>query len=328
MTSPTSLEVLAASTPFVLASSVAAAAAEEMSTAVSGSLRPATMFSTSKLNRYTPQHNATLVFGDSFVGPFTLLENRAENAQTVHVFKFKGGTASGAGKPNSDTQVDVENRIASVRDARVLVFSFGQVDVHMTYYYKRFMMAGQELDVDRIVKNYVQFAATAGRKHGSFERVVLAVYPCPVEDSAVLGMLQLYRVLTQEVAATVDPNDKLFSRENRQRVLTKFNDALKRECEAQGVKFLSINEQITDEQGNVKPLFKDISRFNIHILWEPSLKLWSLTDMSKYGVNEANFGNLEDTWSKYKEYKEGELQQLEDYESADFEFDIGKLDML
>lgn len=37
---------------------------------------------------------STFIFGDSFVGPFTLLDDK-----NIHIYKFKGATMKGITKP-------------------------------------------------------------------------------------------------------------------------------------------------------------------------------------------------------------------------------------
>jgi hypothetical protein len=259
----------------------------------------------------------TLLFGDSYVGIFSLVKTEENPDISVQVIKFKGATASGVGKTLNPNRLDVEKRISSCRGRlKALMFNFGQVDVHLSYYYKRFIQKS-ELESDRIVKSYVEFARTVGGSDLTCPRIILAVYPCPVRDEDVLKSLLLYHVITDDDALQVDPSDPVFSRAHRAKLLDDFNSALERECAAQGVTFLSLNDQILDETRDVRPTFRDISIYNIHILWEPTIVLWTKF-LAPYGISDENLAKLDKSWNAYKEYKTSELKSInvEDVEFA------------
>lgn len=123
-------------------------------------------------------------------------------------------------------------------------------------------------------------------------------------------MLQRYRIVTEEQAQSIARDWDKFDLAVRHDVLTRFNAALERECQQQGgVTFLSINHHLMDDNGVVHDRYRDISKVNIHLLWEPIIRLWAETPLSQYGINMAAVGDLERSWQKYKDYKEGLLRK-------------------
>lgn len=263
----------------------------------------------------------TMLFGDSYIGMFSLVDS-SKSATAINITKYKGATASGVGKTLHENRLDAEQKIQRSKGrVKALIFNFGQVDVHLSFYYKRYI-ENKELETERIVKSYVDFAATVG---GDVDcpRIVLAVYPCPVLDKDVLRGLLIYHVITDEDALSVDPNDHTFTRAFRAKLLADFNSALEKECKARGVIFLSINDQILDETGEVKPMFRDISIYNIHLLWEPTIVLWTKV-LAPYGISDENLTELTESWSKYEEYKTNELKAI-DVTDLTFAFDKSTL---
>lgn len=129
----------------------------------------------------------TLMFGDSFVGMFKLFDDTPR--PTIRVRVFKGATASGLGKADNDNAKTVQQLLRQIEPGRVraLIFCFGQVDVHLTFYHHLLQDPPQELEVARIAHNYVNFARSVGSNvHHDCPRFVLAVYPSPVEVSRLM----------------------------------------------------------------------------------------------------------------------------------------------
>ena len=69
-------------------------------------------------------------FGDSFVRLFGLVRH-----PDVSVHAFKGATCRGLGKEGNENRVEITRRLAAKPEAKVAIFTFGNVDVHFSYYY-------------------------------------------------------------------------------------------------------------------------------------------------------------------------------------------------
>ena len=69
-------------------------------------------------------------FGDSFVRLFGLVRH-----PDVSVQAFKGATCRGLGKEGNENRVEITRRLAAKPETKVAIFTFGNVDVHFSYYY-------------------------------------------------------------------------------------------------------------------------------------------------------------------------------------------------
>ena len=75
-----------------------------------------------------------IVFGDSFIGPFKLLDDN-----NLKVYKFKGATMKGIGKKNNKNAITINNTVKKNKNKiNCLMFNFGQVDLHFSFYYVKF----------------------------------------------------------------------------------------------------------------------------------------------------------------------------------------------
>ena len=73
---------------------------------------------------------AYFFFGDSFVRLFGLVRH-----PDVSVQAFKGATCRGLGKEGNENRVEITRRLAAKPETKVAIFTFGNVDVHFSYYY-------------------------------------------------------------------------------------------------------------------------------------------------------------------------------------------------
>ena len=87
----------------------------------------------------TGANDCCLFFGDSFVGCFSLLPPKPN----LILKKFKGATAKGLTRDTNENRQFVLGTVARLYEKRArrpvnqAVFVFGNVDVHMSYYYCR-----------------------------------------------------------------------------------------------------------------------------------------------------------------------------------------------
>lgn len=138
------------------------------------------------------QSQRILASGDSFIGIFSLFTKDAN----IDIYKFKGATAKGLTKPLNENRLKlVELTTTQPSKYKCGLFSYGQVDVHHSFYYNVF---GGKQDVDTyldfydtLAENYVAFIASLDIPL----KIILAVYPSPLETSEVPRELITYNVL-------------------------------------------------------------------------------------------------------------------------------------
>ena len=207
-------------------------------------------------------------FGDSFVRLFGLIDE-----PTIKVRGFKGGSAKGLGREDNENRNVITSAVERMgSNVERLVFVFGSVDVHLSFYYMKYVK-GADIDLDDIAESYVDFVAGLP-SDPSVIKTVVGVYFSPLEDADVGPSLHSYGSLTEEQAALVSESDDAKLKNRQERVMF-FNKILKKQCEERNIEYCDINEEMTDPETLViKESFKDISNHNIHLVWETTLLLW------------------------------------------------------
>ena len=71
----------------------------------------------------------SLYFGDSFIGIFKLIDD-----PNNHIHKYKGATMKGLLKEDNENRINIIKTINSYKNINCCIFSFGQVDLHFSYY--------------------------------------------------------------------------------------------------------------------------------------------------------------------------------------------------
>jgi len=127
---------------------------------------------------------------------------RREAGANVEVVKFKGATAKGL------TRAENANRQALLslcqhNSYRAGFFSFGQVDIHFSFFFDLAKKKSVEIDNPQLLAkmysdlatNYIDFVASLPNIS---KKIVLAVYPSPVDDDRVPRQLLHYGILTED----------------------------------------------------------------------------------------------------------------------------------
>lgn len=139
----------------------------------------------------TSQQGRILAVGDSFIGIFSLFKKDAN----IDIHKFKGATAKGLLKPLNENRIQLlELTTIPANKYRCCIFNFGQVDVHHSFYYN-LVGRKQVYDVndffEKLARDYVDFVATLDIPL----KIILAVYPSPLDTAQVPRELMTYNVL-------------------------------------------------------------------------------------------------------------------------------------
>jgi hypothetical protein len=202
--------------------------------------------------------NKILLFGDSFIGIFKLLKNK-----NIKIYKYKGASMRGLLKEQNQNRKDIIKRSAQ-KQVKCCIFSFGQVDLHFTYYYKRFIKK-EKMVFENIAKSYVEFINSLNECEN---KIIIGVYPSAVLDENVRGQLLHYEIIDENT----NVDDKYFDFNFRFNLYTKFNEQLKRECKKYNIEYIDVGKIVLGDDNKVKSKYIDpISPYNVHLIWETLL---------------------------------------------------------
>eukprot|EP00977_Amphora_coffeiformis_P005232 scaffold1120_cov142-Amphora_coffeaeformis.AAC.4 len=204
-------------------------------------------------------------FGDSFVRLFSLVEN-----PSIRIKAFKGASAKGLGRVDNINRAQITRECATARATDRFIFSFGSVDVHLSYYHKTYVL-GEDMDLEDIAARYVEFVASLDTPA---KKTIVGVYPSPVDDEKVVLSLLNYGSLSEEKADTVAASDDVKLAVRQGRVKT-FNRALATHCRTHGIQYDDLLDEMLDDSGlQIREQFRDVSDHNIHIVWETTILEW------------------------------------------------------
>ena len=251
-----------------------------------------------------PPPTKVAFFGDSFVRLFGLIER-----PDVYVRGFKGASAKGLGREGNENRDTIRNFVEgpSGRHLERLVFVFGSVDVHLSYYYMKYVK-GKDIDLNDIAEKYVDYIADLPTADARVRKIIVGVYFSPLADADVGPSLASYGSLTEEQAALVSQSHDAELCNRQQRVIA-FNHAVRKRCEEKAVQYEDVNDEMADsETYEIKEAYKDVSNHNIHIVWETTLLLWLdrwlwLKDLTPPGFSNRLQRTLE-TYLKTKPWAE------------------------
>jgi hypothetical protein len=214
-----------------------------------------------------------IFFGDSFVRMFGLIEHR-----NLSVRAFKGATAKGLGRIGNENRDNIVRIVrAATPNVERLIFLFGSVDVHLSYFYKKYTKREGEIDLEKIAMDYVDFVASLPVPNNNVTtttRTIVGIYPSPLDDQAVGSSLALMGSISEELVPvlTAAEDTKL---QNRQDRVLRFNHALSRRCQEKGLDYIDVYDDVIDTQSNmIKDIYRDVSDYNIHVVWETTMLLW------------------------------------------------------
>ena len=282
------------------------------------------------------EHIKAIFFGDSFIKLFGLLNDYSDSIlrtpHTIEVQKYKAASAKGLCREGNDNRSKILRTTEQIRrrsypNLERLVFCFGSVDVHMSFYYKKFVQQ-QPLSNENIVQiahDYIDFVASL-ETDKPITKLIVGIYPSPLCDKDVGASLLAYGSLETEdqVTAVNESDDKRI--ELRQERVDLFNKSLKDRCEhhnqqsdSNGIleywdarhDLLTIDE--TTDRFKVKDAYKDVSDLNIHLIHETTLQLWVqkwpwyqalTTSGSNHPTKQKSFvGYLQETFDEYRKTK-------------------------
>jgi hypothetical protein len=211
------------------------------------------------------------VFGDSFSRVFTLFKD-----SRMQVFSYKGATLKGITKNTNDNRLAIERAIKKNKNITHAVFSFGQVDLNLSFYYdivknNGIIPNGGCAHYSEYIKQYIGWVSNIP---GRFRRIIIVPYPSPLDADHTLNSLINYGSLTKEEVQIYHAqlefctNDIVRSTRyfefihNLQKNCIKFNFS-------DNLIFVNLNKYILNENLLIKNEFCDVSEFNMHLRWGP-----------------------------------------------------------
>ena len=189
-----------------------------------------------------------------------------------------------------------------------MIFIFGQVDFHLSYYYRRFVKH-KKFMIENIVKRYIDFINEL--KCNNCNKIVFSVFPSPLRDENVFGALIVYKVLSIDDINSISQSDKnkVSSFAFRFNLYSKFNTLLEKYCKLYNINFISFDDHLLDNNKKVKSKFIDpISKYNIHLLWEPLIPI-ILDKILFCKISQKFKTNLETSLEEFIERKKEEVSK-------------------
>lgn len=269
---------------------------------------------------FKSKSKTTLVFGSSSSRIFSLLDS-----DLVKVHTYAGSTIRGLCKKYSTNRIqdkiikEFEKWAPSEVD-RVVLF-FGEVDNHLTYFYKR-IIEGSDISFEDFTLEtldcYQKFIETVIPASFRKKLIILNVYP-PSSITSDHLRLQLQRYLCKynikfslldqcltDIVNWIDSNPKLVNFNNRQQNIKYFNKELSKMTKEVNAKFVNINPKITNKNGQIKPKFLGVLHpSSLHVIWETTIfqyfpNLEKITQIKEKNIT----SNINKTHQKYLEIKE------------------------
>ena len=229
---------------------------------------------------------STLIFGDSFVGPFKLIDDK-----NINIYTFSGYTMKGITKKDNKNRKKIIEIVNNISSPKCMVFNFGQVDLYFSYYYKKFIK-NEKFEMEPTIKKYVKFINSLNCNNCN--KIILSVYPTVLKDKYVFKSLLKYKILSEEDVKYISKSDKeqTSNFSFRYNMYLKFNNLLQKYCKVYNVNYINLDNELLDKKTNrIKQQFVNPSTIvSIHLLWEPLIPILvkKITDcniMLKYKVN-------------------------------------------
>ena len=235
-----------------------------------------------------------LILGDSFVGPFTLL-----NSKNLEIYLIKGKSMKGLTKENDIHRNKIKNLVNKYQNKNLecIIFNFGNVDLHLSYYYKKFIK-NEIFFIEPMIKKYVEFIHSLDCNNCN--KIILSAYPTTLKDKNVFDSLLHYQVLSKNDIDSISKIDKeKTSNFNfRYNMYKNFNNLLKKYCKIYNITYINLDNELLNKNKKIKQKFVDqISNVNFHLLWEPLLPI--LLNKIKCNIPKKYKINLQKSKNKY-----------------------------
>jgi hypothetical protein len=225
-----------------------------------------------------------LIFGDSFIGPFTLLKDNR-----YIITKFKGGTLKGIIKQNNENHIKMMKIINKYKNnIGGIIFFFGSVDIHFSYYYNNLFKKEKNnsiSEIKQVIKKYYSMILKISNKFNNIKITIINPFINPIDKDFKLNVWQLlnYRIITHNDLNI--QNMKIINNniKNANKFFFKYSEILyktfKLNNSNNNIKYINFNKETITNINNplkakIKKEYKDYSKTNIHLLYKPVLLLF------------------------------------------------------
>ena len=240
---------------------------------------------------------STLIFGDSFIGPFKLIDDK-----NLFVYKFKGSTMKGLTKENNENRKKIIDTVNNNNNIKCILFNFGQVDLYFSYYYDKFIK-NKTFKMDSIIKKYVKFISEL--KCNNCKKIILAVYPSPIKDKHIFNCLLYYDILSNKIVESISDTikEKLSNFNFRYKMYYKFNTLIKKYCKIYNINYINLDNELLNKDKTLKQEFiNPESMYSIHLLWEPLIPIL-ISKIKICNINIKYTENLKKSLENYLKQK-------------------------
>lgn len=244
---------------------------------------------------------STYIFGDSFVGPFNLVDDKQ-----IKINKFKGATMKGLLKDDNENRKKIIEIIKDAKNIGCIIFNFGQVDLYFSYYYKRFIKKKRFI-MEPMIKKYVEFINNIDCKNCN--KIIFSVYPSPLKDENVFNSLINYGILSEKNVESISKMErqKLSNYKFRFNMYKKFNNLLEKYSKMYKINYINFENVLLNKDHTLKKDFiNPANDTSIHLLWEPLIPI-ILSKIEQCRIKKEYKFNLENTLKKYIKEKHTEI---------------------
>ena len=246
-----------------------------------------------------------IIFGDSFVGLFTLI-----NDDNLYIKKFKGKTIRGISKMDSEDYKILKNIIIDKqKDNKInnIIFMFGQVDIFFSLYYLIFIKKQYNIydHLQETAENYIKMLLSLDMINNN-KKIVFSIFPSLQEDKYAFYILFVYKILKPEELIKIFkkiPNEFInyvFSYKFRNTCRIYLNNMIKKLCEKNNIKYIDFDNILIDKKTNKinKKLNLLVSPVNIHPMFETIIDIY-LSKLKFTNIKNKFYGDLDKTKKSY-----------------------------
>jgi hypothetical protein len=210
----------------------------------------------------------TIVFGDSFIGPLTLI-----NDPNLLVYKFTGASIKGLLNNDNENRKKIIKVLNNHNNIKCMLFMFGYVDLCFRYYYNKFVKK-KIYKMNSLIKEYVEFISKL--ECNNCCKMIFQVFPSTIKDEHVFDSLINYKILTKEHVKLISNNERnrLSNFNFRYKMYNKFNNLIKKYCKIYNINFINLDKSLLNDDKTLKlNFYNSASIYNIHLLWEPLIPI-------------------------------------------------------
>lgn len=242
-----------------------------------------------------------LLFGDSFVGPFTLIDD-----DNLYIKKFKGKTIRGISKLDTEDYKILKNIIIDKqKDNKInnVIFMFGQVDIFFSLYYLIFIKKQYNIYdyLQETAENYIKMLLSLDMIDND-KKIVFSIFPSLQDDKYAFYDLFVYGILKLEVLKKI-PNEFInyvFSYKFRNTCRIYLNNLIKKICEKNNIKYIDFDNILIDKKTNKinEKLNLKVNNYNIHPIFENIIHIY-LSKLKFTNIKNKFYGDLDKTKKSY-----------------------------